>query len=119
MDTKKDIMAYGNKTRTPYKKMYIKGKYDDFTDFYSINKESIYKNIIEVFKGFTGDSKKKVLTLYIQAIIQGLEWDTEFKFNKSDTIVLTRDVIPYFEEIEDYETCQEVRNLFIELTSKK
>jgi hypothetical protein len=114
-----EIMAYKGTTKTPYRKMYIKGKYEDFTDFYTINKKPIYENIIEVFKGFTGDSKKRVLTLYLQAIIQGLEWDTEFKFNKSDTIVLTRDVIPYFEEIEDYETCQEVRNLFIELTSKK
>ena len=96
-------MAYTKKTRTPYKKMYIKGKYEDFTDFYDINKKSIYENILEVFYGFK-DNKKRVLTLYIQAIIQGLEWDTEFKFNRTDTIVLTRDVLPYFESIQQL-TC--------------
>jgi hypothetical protein len=101
-------MAYTQKTRTPYKKMYIKGKYDDFSDFYDVNKKPIYENILEVFRGFEGN-KKRVLTLYIQAIIQGLEWDTEFKFNRTDTIVLTRDVLP----------CAEIKKLFETLTNKK
>ena len=114
-----DTMAYKGTTKTPYRKMYIKGQYEDFTDFYTINKRPIYENIIEVFKGFTGDSKKRVLKLYLQAIIHGLEWDTEFKFNKTDTIVLTRDVITYFEQIEEYEICDDVRKLFEELTIKK
>ena len=109
-------MAYTQKTRTPYKKMYIKGKYEDFSDFYDINKKSIYENILEVFYGFK-DNKKRILTLYIQAIIQGLEWDTEFKFHKKESIILKRDLIPYFEEIEDYETCIEINNLYKELTS--
>jgi hypothetical protein len=114
-----NTMAYKGTTKTPYRKMYIKGQYGDFTDFYNVNKRPIYENIIEVFKGFTGDSKKRVLTLYLQAIIAGLEWDTEFKFNKTDTIVLSRDVIPYFEEIEEYEICDDVRKLYEELTYKK
>ena len=112
-------MAYKGTTKTPYRKMYIKGEYIDFTDFYTVNKRPIYENIIEVFKGFTGESKKRVLTLYLQAIIAGLEWDTEFKFNKADTIVLRRDVIPYFEEIEEYEICEDVIKLYEELTPKK
>ena len=45
-------MAYTQKTRTPYKKMYIKGKYEDFSDFYDINKETIYKSIVEIFENF-------------------------------------------------------------------
>jgi hypothetical protein len=111
-------MAYTKKTRTPYKKMYIKGKYEDFTDFYDINKKSIYENIIEVFYGFK-DNKKKILTLYIQAIIKGLEWDTEFKFNRTDPVVLTRDVLPDFEGGEDYEKCIEIKKLYEVLTNKK
>jgi hypothetical protein len=111
-------MAYTSKTRTPYKTMYIKGKYQDFTDFYDVNKKSIYENIVEVFKGFQ-ENKKRVLSLYIQALIQGMEWDTEFKFNRAETIVLTRDVLPYFEEIEDYEKCQEIKNLYESLTNTK
>lgn len=111
-------MAYTSKTKTPYKTMYIKGKYTDFNDFYDINKKSIYENIVEVFKGFKG-TKKRVLSLYIQAIIQGLEWDTEFKFSRNETIVLSRDVIPFFESIEDYEKCAEIKNLYEDLTNNK
>ena len=111
-------MAYTSKTKTPYKTMYIKGKYTDFNDFYDINKKSIYENIVEVFKGFK-DTKKRVLSLYIQAIIQGLEWDTEFKFSRNETIVLSRDVIPFFEGIEDYEKCAEIKNLYEYLTNNK
>jgi hypothetical protein len=111
-------MSYTAKTRTPHKTMYIKGKYQDFNDFYDVNKKPIYENIVEVFKGFQG-SKKKVLSLYVQAIIQGLEWDTEFKFNRSETIILTRDVLPFFESIEDYEKCGEIKNLYEDLTNKK
>ena len=31
-----------------------------------------------------------------------MDWDTEFTFNRDETIVLKRDVLPYFEDIEDY-----------------
>lgn len=113
-----ETMSYKGTTKTPYKKMYIKGKYEDFTDFYTINKKPIYENIMEVFQGFKGN-KKRVLTLYIQAIIQGLEWDTELKFNRNDTLVLTRDVLPFFEQIEDYEKCSEVKKIYEELTLSK
>ncbi len=116
--TTKQSMAYDSKTRTPYKTMYIKGKYEDFTDFYDTNKKSIYENIIDVFKGFE-NNKKRVLSLYVQAIISGLEWDTEFKFSRTDTIVLTRDILPFFESIEDYEKCSEIKSLFELLTIKK
>ena len=111
-------MSYTSKTKTPYKTLHIKGKYTDFNDFYDINKQSIYENIVEVFKGFK-ETKKRVLSLYVQAIIQGLEWDTEFKFNRNETIVLSRDVIPFFESIEDYEKCAEIKNLYEDLTNDK
>lgn len=111
-------MSYKGTTRTPFKKMYIKGKYEDFTDFYTENKKPIYENIIEVFEGFVGN-RKRVLTLYIAAIIRGLEWDTEFKFERNDTIVLTRDVIPFFESIEEYEKCERAKKIYDDLIKPK
>ena len=111
-------MAYTKKTRTPYRKMYIKGKYQDFNDFYDVNKEGVYRNIIQVFEGFLGN-KKRLLSLYIQAIIKGIEWDTEFIFKRDETIVLMRDILPFFEEKEDYETCIEIKNLNEVLTNKR
>jgi hypothetical protein len=93
-------MAYTKKTQTPFIKMYIKGSYDNFDDFYDVNKKPIYENLFLLFEGFK-NIKNKSLTLYVQAIIKGIEWDTEFKYHRDETILLTRDLIPYFESIED------------------
>ena len=98
-----------------FKKLIIKGKYNDFKDFYDENKETIYKSIIEVFQGFK-NSRKKTLSLYISAKIKGLEWDTEFNFKKEESIILKRDLMPYFESNEDYETCSEIISLTKDLT---
>ena len=111
-------MAYTKKTRTPYRHLHLKGRYEDFGDFYDDNKEKIYKSIIEVFEGFTTTNKRK-LSLYIQSVIKGLEWDTEFIFEKTQPIILTRDVMPFFEQKEDYETCIEIQKLYELLTNKK
>jgi hypothetical protein len=99
-----------------FKKLIIKGKYNDFKDFYDENKETIYKSIIEVFQGFK-NSRKKTLSLYISAKIKGLEWDTEFNFKKEESIILKRDLMPYFESNEDYETCSEIISLHKDLTN--
>jgi hypothetical protein len=100
----------------PFKELKIKGRYNEFKDFYDTNKGLIYKSIIEVFHEFK-KTRKKSLSLNISAKIKGLEWDTEFNFSRNETIVLKRDVMPFFEEIEDYETCSEILNLHKELTS--
>lgn len=104
------------KRNEPYITLSLDGDYVDFRDFYDNNKETIYKNIVEVFKGLKVSRKKK-LNLLVLAKISGLEWDTEFKFSKDDKKTLVRDVIPYFEQIEDYETCLEIKNLHDCLTN--
>lgn len=102
----------------PHKELIINGLYSEFSDFYDNNKELIYRSIIELFNDLK-TSKKKTLQLHISSVIQGLEWDTEFNFSKEDSIVLTRDITPYFEDVEDYETCHNILNLYKELTNKK
>jgi len=103
------------KKSVPFKSLELKGKYDDFSDFYDHNKKIIYESILDVFKEFKTTRKKK-LTLFVSAKIKGLEWDTEFNFHKEEAVVLKRDLMPFFEEIEDYETCGEINNLYKELT---
>lgn len=93
-----------------FKILTINGTYEDFTDFYDDNKGEIYKTIIEIFHEFK-NTRKKSLTMYVCAKIKNLEWDTEFNFKRTDLIVLKRDVMTYFEQIEDYDTCCEVRDL--------
>jgi hypothetical protein len=104
------------KTSNIFKKLDFDGRYEDFNDFYGENKKEIYKSIIEIFTEFK-KSKKKSLNLQISAKIKGLDWDTEFNFKRNETFILTRDVIPYFEQIEDYETCSEIFSLSKELTN--
>lgn len=78
-------------------------------------KES-FTNRYSMFLKNLEPQKKKKLTLFVSAKIRGLEWDTEFNFHKEESVVLKRDLMPYFEEIEDYETCNEINNLYKELT---
>lgn len=94
----------------------LEGNYIDFTDFYDENKELIYKSIIELYKESL-TTKKKTLTLFLSTKLSGLDYDTVFNFSKDDPIVLKRDIIPYFEQIENYEICGEVNVLYNTLTS--
>jgi hypothetical protein len=89
--------------------------YKDFRDFYDENKILIYKSIIDIFEKFK-TTKRKKLKLTVKAIIHDLEWDTEFCYTKNESEVLIRDLIPYFEEIEDFETCARIRDLNKELS---
>lgn len=102
----------------PDKELIFDGKYKEFSDFYDINKETIYMSILELFGEFKS-TRKKVVQLYIYSKIAGLDWDTEFNFTRKDTIVLTRDILPYFEVIEDYETCDKIIKLSKDLTNSK
>ena len=93
------------------KKLPIKGKYEGFNDFYNVNKIVIYKNILKLFTNFKKQDKDQLI-LIISAKIKGLDWETELKFGRKETIVLVRDIMPYFEGIEDYETCGEICDLY-------
>lgn len=100
-----------NKSRTPFIKMRINGEYDNFTDYFEENKKEIYLNIIKTFEGFL-NNRKKILTIYIYGIISLYSWESEIKINRSDIDFLIENLIPYFENIEDYETCGKVVELY-------
>lgn len=97
------------------KKLSIKGKYNEFSDFYDVNKVVIYKNILKLFKELK-NKEKDTLILTISAKIKGLDWETDLRFQREELIVLKRDIMPYFEQIEDYETCGEICELYSKLT---
>jgi hypothetical protein len=40
-----------------------------------------------------------------------LSWDTEFSFKKLDYEILIKQILPYYEDNEDYEKCAEIKNL--------
>jgi hypothetical protein len=85
--------------------------YDSFENFFNDNKEIIYKSVIKIFQEFLTTNEKKTLYLSVNAKISNLDWDTEFVYTKGQKTTLYRDILPYFESIEDYETCIEIREL--------
>ncbi len=110
--------ARKKKTTQPDIVLNLDGIYKDFNDFYGKNKEIIYRSIIDLFVELKTTSKES-LTLMVTAKIRGLEWDTDFTFSKKDAKSLIRDVMPFFEQNEDYETCSEIIKLHKDLTNSK
>jgi hypothetical protein len=100
-----------------YKELLFDGQYKNFQEFMSVNKEILYKGIVDVYDGLKNKKNNDSLKLRVGAKIKGQDWDTKFEFKKQDSIVLTRDLIPYFLEIEDYETCDYINKLHKELTT--
>lgn len=103
----------------PYLSLTLQGEYDNFTDFYDTNKKTIYEAIIETFGGFY-DSENDKLKLVIFSKINDFEWETEFNFDRNDFKILNKDILPYFESLEDYENCLKIKKLYndFEITKK-
>jgi hypothetical protein len=93
-----------------FQELIFKKKYKTYNDFHVDNKEIIYKTIINLFKEFQL-SKNKLFYMLIHANIENIEWSTELSFNKNEFYILKKDIMPHFEEIEDYETCSEIINI--------
>lgn len=105
----KDILEISQ--QKPYIKMEIGENYKDFNDFYQTNKEEIYKNIINLFKGLT-KTKKRYLKLLVHSKIEGFIWGTEFVFDKTQKQILMNDILPFFEDREEYEVCSEIVKVY-------
>lgn len=110
MDNSKEVK------KIPTKSLILEGNYEQFGDFYNSNKGLIYRSLVETYKEFK-KTDEKILTLYVVGKIHGLDFDTEFELDRTNVKSLKRDIIPYFEEIEDYETCNEIKSLYNELTN--
>ena len=112
-------------TRKPkeiFKTVRIKGSYDGFNEFYRKNREIILEGIIDVFNEFKKTDKKKLTFLIkVNLSIEDGEtlWDSEFTFTRKDYPVLVKEVIPFYEEKENYEKCLEIMNLYNDFTKGK
>lgn len=90
-------------------------KFKSYHDFHNENKEKIYKSIIDLFSEFQ-KVKNKTLSIVISAKIENIDWTTELNFNRNEIKILKKDLMGYFEEIEDYETCSQIISLSKNLT---
>jgi hypothetical protein len=112
----KDILEISH--QKPFIKLEIDENYQDFNEFYQKNKETIYRNIITLFKGLT-KTKKRYLKLLVHSKIEGFTWGTEFVFDKSQKLILINDILPFFENIEEYEICAEIMSIYNSIEKKK
>lgn len=103
------------KSGTLFKELIFKKKYEDFSDFYDNNKENIYNSIIDLFEYFK-QTNKSCLKLKINAKVNNIDWDTEFNFNRDEYFILKRDIMPYFEQSENYEMCSKIVQIHDDLT---
>jgi len=109
-----------NTSDTIIKNLTIEGNYNGFPDFYEKNKKPIYENIINLF-GVLKSKEKEYATLIITTKITDIDWDTDLTFTLKQSFLLLKDILPFFEEIEEYETCDKIQSLYneIELTNTK
>lgn len=99
------------------KELCFKGIYKDYDSFYDENKPTIYQAIFELFKNFK-DKRKKTQVLYLYAKISDVEWETNFTFHRDEIIILKRDIMPFFESIEEFELCGEINSFCKDFTNK-
>lgn len=84
----------------------IEENYPTFQDFYQKEKPTIYKKIAEIFEdSVRQDIEMKLIVL---AKINGTIFDTTFLISKNNASLITDKVIPYLEEIEEYEICEKL-----------
>ena len=98
-----------------FKELIFKKRFKSYQQFHSENRGKIYRTIIDLFKEFEKINNKN-LSISISANIESIEWTTELTFNRSEYHLLKKDVMPYFEESEDYETCSEIIKIGKNLT---
>jgi hypothetical protein len=95
----------------------LDNNYQSFDHYYTDSKEIIFQSIVKLFKGFL-DTDKNELILHIISSIEGLAWETDFTFTRDQYEILKRDVLPYFEDSEDFDTCIQIRELYKKLNGE-
>jgi len=94
-----------------FKELVFKKKYKSYHEFHNENRETIYKSIVELFSEFQ-KVRNITLSITINAKIENIDWTTELMFNRNEVGILKKDLMEYFEDIEDYETCSTIKYLY-------
>lgn len=93
-----------------FKVLEYKTEYNSYDEFYNDNKTEIYETIVSMFEKFN-TSTKDILTMNITVTIDGIFWNSDVSFTRDQYFVLKRDILPYFEENEDYEMCERIMKI--------
>jgi len=93
----------------------FKSTYDDYHTFMYETRDPIYRVILTAFKDL---KKKDSVFVNVFGKIEESEFESNLEFTKTNLDILTDVINPYFESIEDYESCNEVIKILSELVSQ-
>jgi hypothetical protein len=79
--------------------------YEGFKEFYSENKPHIYRAMYDMLINFQGGCA----SITIKAKIGRMDWEHIMKYDEKECITCAKDILPYFEGIEDYEACLNIK----------
>jgi hypothetical protein len=88
----------------------LEKNYSDFKEFIDDTKTMIYKTIINLYEKLE-NSKKRKFKLLIKSTVRDVDFDTDFEISKDCSRNLMDEILNYFVEHEDYETCIKIREL--------
>lgn len=88
--------------------------YDSFNEFYGENKLKIYQELIKGYE-YVSENLNETFQLKINANVENINFSTTFNISKNDDEIIERlnyVYLPYFQKIEDYETCDKIKNIY-------
>ena len=88
--------------------------FDDYKTFMDVSRDPIYRTILSAFETL---KEKEAVWVNVKATVLDTEFESELEFTKSNLDILTDVINPYFEGIEDYESCSEVMKIIDNLVS--
>ena len=100
----------------PFIRMCFPVEYVGFTEFYDENKLPIYRNTLLIFKELI-TSESESLVLHIEAMIGGSLFFDNMVISKKKKDMLIDAFIPYYEQEELYEECDEIIEIHKKLSN--
>lgn len=88
--------------------------YPTFDEFLKKSRTVIYKTLIDGYRELS-KNPESFINVVVIAKAENREFETTYHINKNYDDVIERlpnILIPYFENVEDYETCEEIRNIY-------
>jgi len=90
----------------------FKNKFRDYGTFMDASRDPIYRTILAAFKEL---KEKDKVSINVTANVDSTEFESKLEFTKLNLDILTDVINPYFEEMEDYESCAKVMQVLSEL----
>lgn len=93
----------------------INENYRSFGEFYFLNKYKIYKSLVNIFQQLV-DTKKENIEFIMKTNISNEPFVSKTSYNLKSKDILEVTFLPYFEKLEDYETCFQIKKILDVIT---